>query len=104
MPRFSDEVLEEIPLDPKRELRWCKCPWCPGVVLWGFRRDRPKAQGIGGTTLMHANLVEVEGVKPLMVADAVGGCARYTEIASKMPGEFIRMLASAGAQMKKNND
>jgi hypothetical protein len=105
MPRFSDHVLAEFPLDPKRELYWSKCPWCPGTILWGFRKDRPESQGIGGTTLIHTSLVESTGQKESTVElDVAKECERYTELSNKDPAEFLRLLGRAGAKMKKNSD
>jgi hypothetical protein len=102
MPRFSDKVHEEFPLDPTRELYWCQCPWCPGVVLWGFRKDRPAAQGRGGTSLVHTNLLVQTGEKSMVLATATGGCERFTELAAMDPAELLHLLANAGAKMSKN--
>jgi hypothetical protein len=103
MPRFSDAALAEFPLDPRRELRWCKCPWCKGTILWGFRKDRPEARGIKGTTLVHTILIPETGEKHSVVAlDVAGECPRYTEVAAKQPDEFLHLLAQAGAKMQKN--
>lgn len=103
MPRFSDEILKEFPLEPKRELRWCKCPWCAGTILWGYRRDRPDARGIAGTTLIHTILVAETGKKSSEIAvDVAAECPRYAEIAAKNSSEFLHLLAAAGAKMQKN--
>jgi hypothetical protein len=103
MARFSDAVLEEFPLEPKRELRWCKCPWCPGTILWGYRRDRPDARGIAGTTLVHTILVPETGQKSSTLSlDVAAECMKYAELAAKNSTEFLHLLAQAGAKMAKN--
>lgn len=104
MPRFSEDVLAEFPLDPKRELYWCQCPWCAGTILWGYRKDRPESKGIAGTTLVHTNLLAATGEKSkLLLLTAEGGCERYAMIAATNAREFVHLLANAGAKMKKND-
>jgi hypothetical protein len=71
--------------------------------LWGYRRDRPDARGIAGTTLIHTILIPETGEKHSVVAlDVAGECPRYTELASKNSSEFLHLLAQAGAKMQKN--
>jgi hypothetical protein len=104
MARFSDEILAEFALDPKRELYWCTCPWCSGTILWGFRKDRPQSQGMAGTTLVHTTLLPETGKKSVtIVVDQQGQCPRFADLAATNSAELLKLLGRAGAKMHKND-
>jgi hypothetical protein len=103
MPRFSDEVLKEFPIDPKRELYWLDCPWCGGTILWGYRKDRPEARGMAGTTIVHTNLWSATGKRiALLVVDVQGRCEKFANLGPLSTTELVHQLAAAGAKMRKN--
>lgn len=102
MPRFSDEILAELPLEPKRGLSWAQCPWCAGAILLGFRRDRPLARGKGGMTLLHTALLPTTGEKSaLLVLNMRGECERYADL-SPDQGELARQLRLAATAWHDN--
>jgi len=88
VPRFSDEILEQFLIDPRRPCAWSKCPFCAGgTLLKGYRRDGAVAIAVAHTyDVMTGGGVELPP------------CEKWTEVGSVRPNEFLQLVHSAGGR------
>ena len=87
MPRFTHAELEAFMIDPYRDAAWAQCPFCPGVVVFGHRKES------GNQCLAHTAYPD-----PAQPGAFVAGCDRFVEVATTQPREFLALLRAASVE------
>lgn len=89
MPRFTDDELEQLFIDPHRGGSWGVCPFCGGHIVWGCRKDN------GNQTVAHTALPD-----PLHPGQLYLGCERWRELAQTNLGLFLSMAGREGLRLQ----